>query len=94
MQTRTLGTSGLEVSTVGLGCMGMPDFYGSKATRDDVESVATIRAAVDAGVTLVDTADFYRAVASRARRASGHRAADRVLARDASDRIRDPTYRP
>lgn len=59
MQTRKLGSAGLEVSQVGLGCMGMSDFYGSKATRDDAESAATIRAAVDAGITLVDTGDFY-----------------------------------
>jgi len=56
---RKLGNAGLEVSAVGLGCMGMSDFYGSKATRDDAESEATIRAAVDAGITLLDTGDFY-----------------------------------
>jgi pyridoxine 4-dehydrogenase len=59
MQMRTLGTAGPTVSAVGLGCMGMSDFYGSKATRNDAESRATIHAALEAGVTLFNTADFY-----------------------------------
>ena len=56
MKTRELGTSGLRVSALGLGCMGMSDFYGE---RDDEESVATIHRALDLGVTLLDTADMY-----------------------------------
>ncbi len=56
MQTRKLGSQGLEVSALGLGCMGMSDFYG---TRDDTESEATINAALDRGVTFLDTADMY-----------------------------------
>src|SRR5437667_8637889 len=56
METRTLGRGGLQVSALGLGCMGMSDFYGP---RDDAESIATIHAALDAGVTLLDTADVY-----------------------------------
>jgi len=56
MLTRTLGTSGPAVSAIGLGCMGMSDLYGP---ADDAESVATIRAALDAGVTLLDTGDYY-----------------------------------
>lgn len=59
MQHRRLGTRGPHVSAIGLGCMGMSDFYGTEATRDDGESVATIRAALDAGVNLLDTGDFY-----------------------------------
>jgi aryl-alcohol dehydrogenase-like predicted oxidoreductase len=55
MEQRWLG-EGPGVSALGLGCMGMSEFYGP---RDDVESVATIRAALDAGVTLIDTADVY-----------------------------------
>ena len=59
MQTRKLGAQGPAVSAIGLGCMGMSDFYGSKASRDDAESLATIGAALDAGITLLDTGDFY-----------------------------------
>jgi aryl-alcohol dehydrogenase-like predicted oxidoreductase len=56
MKTRQLGETGPVVSAIGLGCMGMSDLYGP-ADRD--ESVATIRAALDAGITLLDTGDFY-----------------------------------
>lgn len=56
MLTRTLGTQGLTVSALGLGCMGMSDFYGH---RDDAESTATLRHAVDRGITFFDTADVY-----------------------------------
>ena len=56
METRKLGRQGLEVSALGLGCMGMSDFYGS---RDEAESVATINRALDLGVTFLDTADMY-----------------------------------
>ena len=56
MQQRTLGNQGLMVSALGLGCMGMSDFY---AGRDDAESVATIHRALELGVTLLDTADMY-----------------------------------
>ena len=59
MQTRHLGTHGPAVSALGLGCMGMSDFYGSKAGRDDAESLATITEALDLGITLLDTGDFY-----------------------------------
>ncbi|ONI88433.1 aldo/keto reductase [Saccharothrix sp. ALI-22-I] len=55
-QRRRLGAKGPEVSALGLGCMGMSDFYGP---ADETESVATIHAAVDAGVNLLDTGDFY-----------------------------------
>src|ERR1035437_2492325 len=54
--TRILGTGGLVVSAQGLGCMGMSEFYGP---GDESESVATINAALDLGVTLLDTADMY-----------------------------------
>lgn len=56
METRTLGHTGPVSSALGLGCMGMSDLYGP-ADRD--EAVATIHAAMDAGVTLLDTGDFY-----------------------------------
>jgi aryl-alcohol dehydrogenase-like predicted oxidoreductase len=56
MNERNLGTTGPRVSVLGLGCMGMSDFYGP---ADEAESIATIHAALDAGVTLLDTGDFY-----------------------------------
>lgn len=56
LPTRALGRSGPRVSALGLGLMGMSDFYGP---ADRAESIATIHAALDAGVTLLDTGDFY-----------------------------------
>jgi aryl-alcohol dehydrogenase-like predicted oxidoreductase len=56
MEKRTLGSQRLSVSALGLGCMGMSDFYG---TRDDARSLATIARALDLGVTLLDTAPMY-----------------------------------
>lgn len=56
MQTRKLGSQGLEVSALGLGCMGMSEFYSG---RDEAEAVATIHRALDLGVTFLDTADMY-----------------------------------
>ena len=56
MERRRLGTQGLEVSALGLGCMGMSEFYG---TADEDEAIATIRRALDLGVTFLDTADIY-----------------------------------
>jgi len=56
MEMRELGRSGLKVSALGLGCMGMSEFY---AGRNDDESIATIRHALDRGVTLLDTSDMY-----------------------------------
>jgi aryl-alcohol dehydrogenase-like predicted oxidoreductase len=56
LRTRTLGTGGLVVPAMGLGCMGMSDFYGA---RDEAESLATLHRAFDLGITFVDTADMY-----------------------------------
>ena len=56
MNTRKLGSAGPEVSAIGLGAMGMSDLYGP---ADEGESIATIHAALDAGIDLVDTGDFY-----------------------------------
>ena len=56
METRELGRSGARVGAIGLGCMGMSEFYGP---RDEAESIATIQRALDLGVTLLDTADIY-----------------------------------
>src|SRR6201992_3348487 len=56
MQMRKLGRTGPEVSMLGLGCMGRSGMYGP---ADRAESIATIHAALDAGITLLDTGDFY-----------------------------------
>lgn len=56
---RVLGASGPKVAPIGLGCMGMSDFYGSAASRDDARSIDTIHAALDAGVSLFNTGDLY-----------------------------------
>ena len=75
MTIRSLGTAGPRVSALGLGCMGMSDFYGP---ADEQESIDTIRAALDAGITLLDTGDYY---------GMGH---NELLLRDAlRDRRRD-----
>ncbi len=56
MEQRSLGTQGLVVSAMGLGCMGMSEFYGA---RDETESIATIHRALELGVSFLDTADMY-----------------------------------
>ena len=56
MKQRTLGSQGLVISEIGLGCMGMSEFYGA---ADWDESIATIHRALELGVTLLDTADMY-----------------------------------
>src|SRR5688572_16667695 len=59
MQSRTLGTSGLEISALGLGLMGMSQSYGTPDERDERESIATIHRALELGVTFLDTAEVY-----------------------------------
>jgi aryl-alcohol dehydrogenase-like predicted oxidoreductase len=75
MRTRTLGSTGPVVSALGLGAMGMSDLYGPS---DEAEGIATIHAALDAGVSLIDTGDFY---------ASGHN--EMLIGRALKGRDRD-----
>jgi aryl-alcohol dehydrogenase-like predicted oxidoreductase len=90
MQTRTLGHNGPTVSALGLGCMGMSEFYG---THDDAESIATLHHALDAGVNFLDTADAYGPYtneelvgrALRGRRAQAFLATKFGFVRDAKD---------
>jgi aryl-alcohol dehydrogenase-like predicted oxidoreductase len=79
MEQRTLGTQGLEVSALGLGCMGMSEFYG---TADADEAIATIHRALELGVTFLDTADIYGRGANEelVGRAIRHRRDEVVLA--------------
>jgi len=89
MMTRTLGSTGPVVSAIGLGCMGMSDLYGP---ADDAESIATIHAALDAGITLLDTGDYYgmgrNELLLRAALQGGRR--DRVLLSVKFGALRDP----
>ncbi|MET0135742.1 MAG: aldo/keto reductase [Kibdelosporangium sp.] len=75
MQNRRLGRNGPQVSALGLGAMGMSDLYGP---ADETESIATIHAALDAGVTLIDTGDFY---------GMGHN--EMLIGRALTDRVRE-----
>src|SRR5512133_1275041 len=59
LTTRTLGTQGLTVSALGLGCMGMSQSYGTAEERDERESIATIHRALELGLTFFDTAEVY-----------------------------------
>jgi len=59
MQQRNLGSSGLSVSALGLGCMGMSQAYGTAEERDERESIATIHRAIELGCTFLDTAEAY-----------------------------------
>src|SRR5438309_12064758 len=88
MKKRKLGRQGLVVSQLGLGCMGMSEFYGE---RDDAESIATIRRALELGITLLDTADIYGPHANErlvGRAIAGRR--ERVVVATKFGIVRDP----
>ena len=90
--TRTLGATGPEVSAIGLGAMGMSALYGD---GDRTESLATIHAALDAGVTLIDTGDFYgmghnELLISEALRTAPAGARERALTSVKFGALRDP----
>lgn len=89
MITRSLGSTGPRVAAIGLGCMGMSDLYGP---ADEAESIATIHAALDAGITLLDTGDFYGMGHNELllRRALQGRARDRVVISVKFGALRDP----
>ncbi|MCE9597099.1 MAG: aldo/keto reductase [Spirochaetia bacterium] len=80
MQQRKLGKNGPTVSALGLGCMGMSTFYVDEKNRDEAESIATIHAALDAGITFLNTGDFY---------GMGHN--EMLIARALKERSEKPT---
>jgi aryl-alcohol dehydrogenase-like predicted oxidoreductase len=93
MQTRRLGKQGLVVSAQGLGCMGMSEFYGP---TDDAESIATIRRAIELGVTFIDTADMYGPYKNEelvGRAIAGHRHEVVLATKFGIVRSDDPSYR-
>jgi aryl-alcohol dehydrogenase-like predicted oxidoreductase len=93
METRVLGVSGIEVGSIGLGCMGMSHGY-DVGTADESESVAVIHRALEIGVTLLDTADVYGPFTNEellGRALVGHR--DRAVVATKCGLVHDPSFR-
>ncbi len=92
MMTRSLGTHGPRVSAIGLGCGGMSDAYGP---ADEEISIATIHAALESGITLLDTADFYGMGHNEMllREALRGRTREQVVISDKFGGLRDPQGR-
>jgi aryl-alcohol dehydrogenase-like predicted oxidoreductase len=93
LEKRTLGTEGLVVSALGLGCMGMSEFYGA---TDEEESIATIRRAIELGITLLDTSDAYGPFTNEqlvGRAIEGRRDEVVVATKFGLLRSEDPSYR-
>ena len=93
MEERQLGRVGLKVSALGLGCMGMSEFYGP---RDEKESIATIHRAIDLGITFLDTADMYGRGANEelvGRAIAGHREKVILATKFGSVRGEDGSFR-